>query len=281
MPTYKANKLFFEKCNFLRVRNSRSTSGDNVVYKVKDGDFHDVEWEVDEHGSDKQWHKIEVVRRTNGSRVGGPGWVLKEYDGICTLIPKSIRNVRPNTPASNNGDLNRSLGSDVHDMVERAAAEGRGGLNANWMRDQFQNRNLRRATFDGGAVAWEYKFDGTEFGRHVRVVKRHGIVADAGPPGRGVAMAHAVHAAAGATAIRPSAGSSDVMSARGGFTADVIVSFLDAIPGAVKAHRNAGYTTLENAGTDGMPVMYHQECKLGKRPLSEQQVRQLWSKYVK
>merc|ERR1712054_455572 len=99
---------------------------------------------------------------------------------------------------------------------------------------------------------------------------RHGIVADAGPPGRGVGMAHAVHAAAGATAVRPGASPG---AAAGGFTADVIVTFLEAISGAVKAHQNAGYTFLGDVKRNKLPVMYHQECKRGGRPLSEQQVR--------
>jgi len=250
------------------------------VYKVDHSDFEHFEWSVDERGSDRDWHKIEAVHRADGSRVGGAGWVLKQSFNICTLIPKPVQDVRPNTPAANDGNRNRALGANVRGMVQRAAADGRGGLNAGWMDRQFQNPKLRRAAFDGGAAAWEYKFDGKEFDRHVRVVMRHGIVADAGPPGRGVAMAHAVHAAAGATAVRPGAGGYNPPPRNGGLTADVIVIFLEVIFGAVKAHQNAGYTFLGVKRGD-LPVMYHQECKRGTSPLSEQQVRQLWNKYVK
>lgn len=81
-------------------------------------------------------------------------------------------------------------------MVEKAELDGRGGLNPAWMESQFKDSDLRRATFDQGAVAWEYKCDGMEFGRHVRVVMRHGIVAS---QGHGAAIAQAMHSQAAFT----------------------------------------------------------------------------------
>lgn len=271
MPkVYKVNQLFCHKYNFLRVRKSCKTSSvDNVVYKVKDSDFGGVEWNVDEGASTKDWYRIESVSTVKGSRVGGPGWVTKKYDDVFTLIPKTVKNVRPNTPASSNSHLNKTMASRVRSMVGRAAGEGRGGLGSDWMADQIQNPNLRRAVFEHGAAAWKYLFYGEEFGMHVRIVKRHGIVADAG---YGQGVAHAVHAAAACTMLGAAAGL--IGSTR--FSADVILTFLDSIPGAERAHRNAGYKNLETGG--GLQVMYHQE---GRRQLSQEQVHHLFSKYCR
>lgn len=109
MSLYLVNYMCYDAFHFLRVRSRPEIGSDeneNVLYKVLDKDFGQVEWKVDEDASIKGWYKIKEVNRMDGSPVGGPGWLVKKYLNVLTLIPKTVENVRPGTSASCNADLN-------------------------------------------------------------------------------------------------------------------------------------------------------------------------------
>jgi len=274
---YKVSPDFYEGYNFLRTRSSpdsRSTS--NVLYTVPNRLFSEVEYHVID-SSEREWYKIQSVKRLNGTEVGGAGWVTKQYEGVCTLMPRPRVIEKPGQ--GRDAACSRRLGEEAEAQVREAARQGRGGMDPGYLRRNMQNPALECMAFNVGVAAWSPEFDGrdSKVGLHVRICMRKGIHAK---PGNGLAMVQSMHSAMWGGTIHydretsdDSAGQQVNYSRR----SDVLVVFLSAVEGAEKAHRSHGYTYLgKERDGEGLRLMYFQD---GTRTLSEEEVLHLYNEY--
>jgi len=290
LSIYKVTPAFNGKYRFLRTRNSQDiTSTSNVEYKVLKSLFPEAEYQVDEKRSTKAWFRVVSVRNLEGERLGGEGWVVKQWEGVSTLMPRPLLLARPRHVAEAVAEepkvavvVNEELRAIAVKKVHVARVEGRGGLlNPDWLAGQMANPGNDRLACDCGVAAWKEIFDGQQetIGMHVRICKRQGITAKAG---HGLEVVHAMHAAmwghcddwpkmldgAGVAAMNYSK------------KADVLVVFLTAIDRAERAHTNHGYSFVcPEQKKDGMKVMYFQESRGGNRALSDEEVLYLFKTY--
>jgi len=286
---YIVTPAFHHKYRWLRTRSSQDiTSTSNVEYKVYNYLFPEAEYLVDDERSTKAWFRVVSVRNLEGKRLGGEGWVVKQWEGVSTLMPRPLLLVKPRQVSEAVAEeaevavVNEMLRGIAVEKVHVARMEGRGGLNARWLGEQMACPGVQRAAFNCGVAAWKGIFDGQQekIGMHVRICKRQGITTKAG---HGLEVVHAMHAAMwGHCADWPEQMFHGAGMAAMNYSkkADVLVVFLTAIEGAIRAHTNHGYSFVcPEQIKDGMKVMYFQESRGGNRALSEEEVLYLFKTY--
>jgi len=235
----------------------------------------EVEYHVID-STNKDWYRIQSVKRLNGEEVGGAGWVTKQYEGVCTLMPRPRIIAKPGQDRDE--ALSRRLKQDAEAQMREAEKDGRGGMDPRYLGGSMQNSRCEVVQFNVGSAAWSPQFDGhdTKVRLHVRICMRKGIHANRGS---GLAMVQAMHAAMWGGALHYDQETSDNSAGQRvnyDRRSQVLVVFLSAIEGAEKAHSKHGYTYLGDEKDDGLRIMYFQD---GTRTLSEDEVLYLYKKY--
>lgn len=267
MSEYEVSEMFARSCNFLRVR-STPVAGDanNIAVQVPNEQFRSSTWIVDMRvGVDPKyrgWFRVESIQMRDGTVRPG-GWVVKEWQGVATLVPKPDVAVERFDDASSAGSRRSRCSSRGMHAGEKQVEHGHADLNLGYANEQFSTEENACLGFANGAIAWEYKCDTIAQGLIVRIVERKVVVADRGH-GLDIVrrMEHeSVKADPFGTSKRP----------------DVVLFFLHSVPSAEAAHRKHGYTPLWRH--DEMPVMYRQVCGgsafAGRPPLTEATVKDL------
>merc|ERR1712178_411275 len=171
------------------------------------------------------------------------GWVLKTFQGVPTLVPRPcIAAAHSDSDSVTNTDWDDDDDDDARSVIsnisraciERAEAEGRSGLNPEYAQQEVQDSDNEVLAFENGVIAWRYNGEVDYEGKRIRIVLRKVVVADSGH-GRDIVnrMEHACLAADPyGTGIRP----------------DLVLLFLQSIPGAQESHERHGYTPLRLNG---------------------------------
>lgn len=240
------SESFARSCKFLRVRSTAvAQDASNIAFQVADEQFRSSTWILDMRvGVDpkyKGWFRVMRILMRDGTERPG-GWVVKEWQGVPTLVPKPDVSAAQNDGDSSEGSCRSRCSRCSRQSHKNQNRRGHTDLNSDYADKQFSKTENACMGFAHGAIAWEYKCDTVAQGLIVRIVERKVVVAD---PGHGLDIVRRMeHESVKADPFRTNK------------TPNVVLFFLHSVPSAEAAHRKHGYKALWEH--DGMPVMYRQ-----------------------
>jgi hypothetical protein len=248
MSEFDVSEHFARACLFLRVR-STANDGNNIKFQVPRADFESSTWIVDEGAGNKDWFRVQKIVMGDGRVLKGPGWVMKQYQGLPTLVQKPLHLC---DAGSNCGRVRANLGNEA---VARLQQGGRGGLNPVYARNAFQRQSAAVAGLPNGDIAWKYICEATVAPgqTRVRVVQRKVVVAERG---HGLEVVQRMEH----ECLRADPVGSNTRP-------DILLFFLHSVQGAQEAHKKHGYKSLWKVG--GLMLMYKQISGKGELNFSK------------